>query len=405
MSLPVNIDATYPDRGAGDVAHQQHHDEIHRIANGFGLVVSSVTDLADYQSGDVITLPAGLVLFVGTVDLGSAHLVISTGTVLRGLSDAVILSTTTGGVVRCSSPASNVIIRELNIVCATGPCLALVGDINYQLNIFFVGLLGAAAGTITGFNVQSIKQCYIDAAEGLVFAGTTRKVFVDSTPFYGITGSAITLDSTLSVVVVDITTTFFKFDSPGVGITAEVGYSVTEGLIRGSLVDGTATPLSGLATSDTNWRMENNSGIRDSRIVGWVYLTSSASTVISAIDTPVKLAGTTAAAALNERISHPASNRVTYTGLVPSLVDISARVNIDPVANNQAFNLYIAKNGTVLPESLTRVRVAAGSDERNADVGVLAEAVTNDFFEVWIENTTSDSDVTALSLTLKITGT
>lgn len=36
MVLPVNIDATYPDRGAGDTAHQQHHDEIHAAVNSRG---------------------------------------------------------------------------------------------------------------------------------------------------------------------------------------------------------------------------------------------------------------------------------------------------------------------------------------------------------------------------------
>lgn len=33
MSLPTSIDASYPDRDAGDAAHQQHHDVIHRVVN------------------------------------------------------------------------------------------------------------------------------------------------------------------------------------------------------------------------------------------------------------------------------------------------------------------------------------------------------------------------------------
>lgn len=36
MVLPVNVDATYPDRNAGDAAHQQHHDEIHAAVNSRG---------------------------------------------------------------------------------------------------------------------------------------------------------------------------------------------------------------------------------------------------------------------------------------------------------------------------------------------------------------------------------
>lgn len=33
MTLPVNIDSSYPDRNPGDAAHQQHHDTVHAIVN------------------------------------------------------------------------------------------------------------------------------------------------------------------------------------------------------------------------------------------------------------------------------------------------------------------------------------------------------------------------------------
>lgn len=39
--LPVNIAATYPDRSAGDTAHQQHHDELHGVHNSRLLVWAS----------------------------------------------------------------------------------------------------------------------------------------------------------------------------------------------------------------------------------------------------------------------------------------------------------------------------------------------------------------------------
>lgn len=35
MTLPTNIDASYPDRNAGDAAHQQHHDSVHAFYNKF----------------------------------------------------------------------------------------------------------------------------------------------------------------------------------------------------------------------------------------------------------------------------------------------------------------------------------------------------------------------------------
>lgn len=168
------------------------------------LLVKSTDDLTPYLSGDEYILPTGLVLINGTIDLVDKAVRVSTGTVLRGLSDGVLVSTNVSGVVRATNIGSAVILREFNVVCNTGPCLVLTGTDTYQLNIFFVGMIGLKAAVITGFNVQSFKQCYINCAEGITLDGTTNKLFISDSPFYSITGSAITLASTLVCTVADL---------------------------------------------------------------------------------------------------------------------------------------------------------------------------------------------------------
>jgi hypothetical protein len=366
------------------------------------LLVKSTADLAPYLVGDEYILPTGLVILNGTIDLGDKAIRVSTGTILRGLSDGVLISTNASGVVRATNIGGNLVLREFNVICFTGPCFVLTGTIDYQLNMFFVGMIGVKAAIITGFNVQGIKACYIQCSDGITCTGTTVKIFVSESPFYDVTGSAITLTSTLIVDVVDIDTIFFKFDSPGVGITAEVGYSVNEGLITGSQIAGNAIPLVGLSSTDLNWTMALNSGIATSKKIGGYYLTTAIQTVITTINTPVKIAGTTTALALNERFT-ATTNRLTYTGLIPTTGSVLGTFTVDS-GNNVSLTFYIAKNGVVLPESVSILRVANGADTRNGTVSSLVGLVTGDFVEIWVENDTNTDDLTCLSLNLNCIG-
>lgn len=367
------------------------------------LVIRSTADLAPYADGSGgWTLPSGLVILSGFVDLGSGYLTVSPGTVLRGFANAVIMSTTTGGVIRSTAHADNLVMREFSVVCFTGPCVVLDGGIDHQLNLFFVGLIGASAGIITGWNVQSVKQCYIEAADGLTFGGTTRKVFISETPFYGITGSAIRLASTLNVRVIDIVTCFFKFDAPGVAVEAQAGYTFSTANLRGSLIDGTALPLAGLAPSNIGWRMTNNSGIADSRVIGVASLNTAIATDIVTAGVAVKVAGTTVPWSINERFSH-SNGRLTYTGIEPVTVDISGTYSIAS-SNNQALSFYIAVNGVIIEESRSRLRIGSGNDERAGAVMGIITLEKDDYVEVWVANDAATAELTALSFTLKAAG-
>ena len=375
-------------------------EELDRV-NMDMLLVESVEALTPYLSGDEYILPTNkLVIINKNVDLGDKAVRITTGTVLRGFATGTLISTNTNGVVRATNIDSPVIIREMNVVAPLGECFKLEGTLDHQLNMFFVGMLGAKAGTIKGFNVQSAKQCYINSADGLTFDGVTRKIFVADSPFYGITSgnSAMTFASTLESDVADIVTSFFKFDN-ATGITAEAGYTIGEGKVRGSLVVGTGVvPLVGLVPSDINWTMTDNSGIADSRIVGGLYLDTSAETTITTINTPVKVAGTTLGLALNERLV-ATTNRLTYTGLIPTIGLFTGSFAVS-TGNNTNLTFYLAKNGVVLPESAGQVRVGTGGDERNGTISCLVDMVTDDYVEIWVENNDGTSNLTCLALSL-----
>ena len=365
------------------------------------LFVASADDLPDAVEGEHILPADTLVEISGTVDLGANALRISAGTIIIGrhLSNDIVQSSA-DGVIRADNVESNVILREFNILATGGRALDLTGSIDYQLNIFYVGLLGVSAGTITGFDVQAVISCFVSAASGVTLDGTTNKIFIDGTPFFEVSGAAITLAATLVCSVADIRGSFFKFDSPGIGVKAESGYSVSTGVYTINLIDGTAVPLDGLSPADVNWKMSDNTGLRDSRTAGQLSLDEPATTTISAVDTPVKIEGATTLATLTERLDGSSvDNRLQYTAVGPTLVNVQLSVNIEG-GNNIDGTIMVVKNGTVVEESRLNFRLSTGADERNASTATIVEMETDDYIEGWIENRSGDSDFTINSMSL-----
>lgn len=365
------------------------------------LFVASASDLPSASGGEH-TLPADtLVEISGTVDIGSNALRLSKGTVIVGRDIAHdAIQSSADGVIRASSVDSDVILREFGIVATGGKAIDLTGTIEHQLNMFYVGFFGVSAGNITGFNVQAAKSCYVEAANGFTFDGTTAKLFVDGTPFFDTTGAAITLAATLDCRVADIRVSFFKFDSPGIGVKAETGYTVDRGVYTGNLIDGTAVPLDGLSPADVNWKMNDNTGLRDSRTAGQLSLDAPATTTISAVDTPTKISGATSKAALTERLDgSTVDNRLQYEGDAPALVGVQTSVNIEG-GNNVTGALMIAKNGTVVNESKTQFKIGTGDAQASVAAFAVVELDTDDYVEAWIENQSGSANFTVNSMSL-----
>ncbi len=371
------------------------------------LLVRSTADIADLLVGDEYVLPASaLVELSGPIDLGARALRPSEGTVIVGNAHGMITSTA-DGVVRASGLESPVIMREFNIVATAGRCLDLSGPITQQLNLFFIGLIGAApgtsVGTITGFDVQALKDCYINAPAGIRLDGTTNKIFFSQCPFYGITGSAITLASTLDAEVADIVTSFFKFDSPGVAIEAEAGYQVAEGILRGSLRKGTAIPLVGLSAADVNWSMHDNSGIRDSRVAAQAYLTTSATMTIAEQGVYYPVAGEFTLSEVAERFRLTENNELEYIGLRPELIEFGSSFAVDP-ANNNLLGFRASKNGVGLVETTTMVQQGAGpgASPRSGAVIGLIEVVTGDTIGLEVANMESTASIDWVTATYAV---
>jgi len=367
------------------------------------LFVDSADKLPEAVDG-VHLLPADtLVEISGAVDLGANSVELSNGTVVvgRDINHDQLISSTTGAVVIANSLESNCILRECNIVATQGQCIDLIGGGQYQHNMFYVGMFGASAGRVRGFDVQAVKSCFVDCAEGLRFEGpATNKLFIDGTPFYGITGAAITLGESLENIVIDIGVCFFKFDSPGVALRAEEGYSPVLGLYTRNLIDGTAIPLDGVSPADPQWKMSNNTGVRDSRVLGVLTLNEPTTVTISEQNTPTRIVGASTLSELSERFESDNNGRLTYAGVEPALVSVALSLTVDG-GNNVDGAVFVGKNGTALEESRIDFRIGTGGDERTMTTFGVFEVVTGDHIDAYIENQDSTSNFTAQTMLLR----
>lgn len=126
---------------------------------------------------------------------------------------------------------------------------------------------------------------------------------------------------------------------------------------------------------------------------GSLEFTTPAATTIPGVGTFVKALGTTTAVNL-QGISMPVNNRLRYDGAGDVHCHIALSVSFSAASNNQAVDLAIAKNGTVLSHS--RLRRNTGNAGTIGSTALHADAMMSqsDYLELFVANQTSTASVT-----------
>jgi hypothetical protein len=177
--------------------------------------------------------------------------------------------------------------------------------------------------------------------------------------------------------------------------------TVNAASIKVAMYVGTGTFVTG--SFSNAWEVEST-GLnteKDDVAAGNLYMISAVTTVISAVNTPVKIAGTTTATNLF-RVTSPANNRLTYTGTKQKRFQVICSLTATQVSTNKYFSFYIAKNGVILPESRQEVKIINSTDQGPVTLSCTVPLSPNDYVEVWVENETSSTDLTVQTLNLSI---
>ena len=128
-----------------------------------------------------------------------------------------------------------------------------------------------------------------------------------------------------------------------------------------------------------------------SLIYGGIYISSSTTTTLSAT-TPAKASGTTTTMALNG-FTHPANNRLTYTGSVTRVFHVTASLSASTISGAETVDFYFYKNGTTPITGAQIQREVANNDIGAVSIECLVSLAQNDYVEIWLESLSGDDVV------------
>jgi hypothetical protein len=189
--------------------------------------------------------------------------------------------------------------------------------------------------------------------------------------------------------------------SSGIAFDVSGITNITEaGNLKNTAFLGTGTRVNG--TFSRKWEVEA-AGInteKDAVATGSLYVSATALTDITGINTPKKVAGTTTASEL-VRFTSPASNRLQYDGTKTRTFNVTAVLSATGASGTNLYSFYIYKNGVQVTASRQKTKVySASGDIQGIAIVCIVSMAPGDYIEVWAENNDANVDLTVQNMTL-----
>lgn len=380
-----------------------------------------VTNVSQFPTpvGNVITIvPGSTYRIVGDVDLEGNRLVCPGPTAILGNAPETSTLRSTGlpaGEIMISAQG-NFECREITVGCPVDTTLLEVIDglesildlihVNFGSDVEAVGTIGL----LDGYADMNIFDCaFHNIDDGLTITGTVNRVTINRCTFNTTIGGGNAYLTLADQLIVNkrftIANSDFVIPAGAFGIVNIPGSTIPdEGLFfNGLSFSGAGTYITPINPGDAFARFENCIGVNNSLTRGSLSMIGNAVvTDINLQNTPVKIAGITNDSEFNERFIMPLDNRLTFTGIRSGIFQFTANAAL--LGNNGlVFQIAAFVNGmTEVTESIG----VATTDGTTRATPVTSQALIsldpNEFVELFIENTTSDVDVTVQNLNIQI---
>ena len=395
------------------------------IANGAGsgswqgitpnnrVTVNTAADFPAAVAG-VITLADSTEYYIGgnNVDIGSDRFAFGTDTTITGSVGPGKITSSTTGTLFTGGDSGLFTVQGVVFDIPTGTLFSVTDTVQGSTTVIFDTCRVIECASLGTFNnilgVNITNNSFLDTDQGFTLTSantvvTVRQNFMVST---SATFKAVNFGSSTSptIEIVDL-----SVNAPA-GAVGLAGSASSANVDSGSIalvqscefLGGMAATDGNITVNDIRWKFVGNSGIDDTQPDSLLSLTSSSSTTtITTINTPVKVVGTW----VSERASHFTNNtngRATYNGEIGLTTPIDAVLVIDPSAGtNKDFRAYIAINGSVVTNSGNTKRADAGNPQ---ELTLLwqRKLAQNDFVELFIENKTDTTNVIVKDAILRV---
>lgn len=367
-------------------------------------VVGGLADLPPSVSG-IITLPSDSAwLFTGPLDLQGARLECPGTTTLYGVGQEAVRIKSTG---LTGQPILEVYgtlsMRFMSFEAPPGELMIdLDGDTSSAYDWQYVNFLGGgkACRALDLDNFVGEGLAILDS-DGFTFEGSSNSIVFNNSIFSPLVGAmAIEFEAAATINRRFRLTNCALPIQPGASGVVFNGPNVvnSEGFILDTVnFSGGGTYLTGITYLDDRARFIECRGITNSTRIGAYYWTGNATaTVITATNTPGKVAGISTVSAINQRFAH-SNNRLTYASALTQAFVVTVACTVTSGNNNQV-TIYLYRNGVVVPGSAQTVTTNASGRAENVNLQAALELADTDYIEVWCSNGTAITNVTVVDL-------
>lgn len=353
----------------------------------------------------VITLePDTAYCFEGTIDLLGDRLVGSSNTAILGTSSETSFITSTGlnagtplFTTAYTTPIRNISFNDVDTV------LNIDGDLVAPSQLPALDWTGVNfvnvpnIGTIKNVdNFIYTKGAFINS-QNLIIDGSIATFAANQSLF---TGNGLAGDIIKVADTANITRRFriiyssFVVPNPAIGVNFSLLANVpNDNYILDTVnFSGDGIYISGVPYTDNRARFVGVRGVSNSgEVCNYSMLNNAVATVINSIGVAVKIAGTTTANPLNQKFSH-SNNRATYVGSLTRIFQVTTTITLSS-GNNQILGVYVTKNDNVVPASEIYTTTDGNGKTQALTVQAILELSTNDYVEIWVENSSSITNV------------
>jgi len=249
----------------------------------------------------------------------------------------------------------------------------------------------------------------LNVVNGFEFSGSSSDVSFNNCRFQNYTGNAIDFGtSTNAETLINLV----RFIGGGVGSFALSGLvdslNVTDrAIVSHCIFNGSGGTLENITNCDLKWSFSGNVGNTgpedsSSSMAGYVASGDEAITTITAIDTPVIMAGVWTM--VNQcMFTFNAAGRATYIGLAAITLFVTSKIEVSPVSgSNVTYWMYFRKNGTLLDlTSRDVVRPDSGNPQKII-LQTRMNLITGDYIDLVIENKTNTTNANTEAANLLI---
>lgn len=366
------------------------------------VIVEASTDFPTAVS-DVITLAADtLYIIAGDIDVGNDRFVLSQNTSIEGYGSTLstITSTTTGNLFTATDTFR---IKRLAVTATSGTIFACTGGAfeDAFLQEFTINSC-SAVGTFTGwYSLFWEKGAVVSCTTGLVMAGTCNILILDLVSFIAGYGQAVDLG-----VATFSTCTFNRCGFSNASATSHIDIAPSSANINsgftGRILDCTfnssATNIVlNYTPADVQWAAKGNLNLEDTAKVAQAYMHTTTTTTIGAGDgdsgNPKLVNGSTNwVDNMSDQFTISTGGRVTYVGQTNTRFKVSCYIAGTTSAGTDTIAFYIAKNDTVDTASRIEREFSSTAVGSPATCGSIIELSTNDYIELYLENTTGTNN-------------